>query len=597
MSDSRYSGFFRDDGSRSPKTPSRHGDSVPEAERTMIRPRKVIVDRDEAWPGSKADGPTSESTSARTHTAESRKPTSRTRRRTMGRSLGLTLASTVVPGLGLLGARPRWAKIIGVLVPLLFIGSLGFVAWRGISTGGKALAALAVDPALLAGATVLLIGGAIFWAWLITLTHLLTRPRGMRVMRRGVGALLVTALTFTIAAPLAVGARYAVAHQELLSSLFDNDVEDPGRPDINTGADNPWKDIPRLNILLLGADSSGTRIEEGGGQYVPRTDTIMVASIDTATGDLTLIQIPRNVQYTPFPEGSKLAELFPRGFRGEGGEQEWFVNAIWEKTVSGDYPQMAEAVSPATYPGAVALKQGVEGITGLKMDYFVLVNIDGLQGLIDAMGGVTLNINRRLPIGGDTDAGIKPHGWLEPGPNQKLDGYHAMWYARGRYGLDDFDRMPRQSCLVNAIVRQANPATMLTSYEAIAQASSEMVITDIPSKVLEPLVQLSLKVKDGSVSRVVFVDGRNGYSYGNPDFKEMHRVVQQAIGHTPEPTGPAATSDPTSEPAPTSSAPETPEPTSEAPSAPGTLTSAEPTQSAPAEEVGDACAYRPQEDP
>ena len=76
----------------------------------------------------------------------------------------------------------------------------------------------------------------------------------------------------------------------------------------------------------------------------------MVASIDTTTGDTTLIQIPRNLEHTPFPEGSKLAHLFPRGFRGAGDEAEWYVNALWEKTVAGDHPEMVEALGTPTPP-------------------------------------------------------------------------------------------------------------------------------------------------------------------------------------------------------------------------------------------------------
>ena len=326
----------------------------------------------------------------------------------------------------------------------------------------------------------------------------------------------------------------------------------------------------------------------------------MVASINTSTGDTALIQIPRNVQHTPFPAGSKLEQLFPRGFRGAGNEQEWFVNAIWERTVSGDMPQMAEAVSSAPYPGAEALKQGVEGITGLHMDYFALVNIDGLQALIDAMGGVRLNVNRKLPIGGDHSTGARPHAWLDSGPDQLLDGYHAMWYARSRFDSSDYDRMARQSCLVNAVIKQANPTTMATSYEAIAQASSEMVMTDIPRNVVEPLTGLALKVKDGNVSRLAFVDGNHGFIYGNPDFAEMRRTVQSVIDPSSvanEPTDSSTSAAPTSSAAPSTAKPSA---TSTAPSQPAQTNPQQPSgapsasESPAGEQVSDACAYHPE---
>lgn len=513
--------------------------------------------------------------------------------RSFRRCATLTIASTLLPGLGLAGARQRWAKILGVLLPIGFLGGLIWLAVRAVMNPEKAVSWV-LRPGLLRGALVVLIIIAVGWACLIALTHLITRPKGLTTTKRAIGAGLVIALTFIVSAPLAVGARYTLSQLQLLGSITGDDVTAGSRPNIDTNAENPWKDTPRLNILLLGADSTGTRIKDAGNSvYTPRTDTIMVASIDTTTGDTTLIQIPRNLKYTPFPEGSKLAQLFPRGFRGAGDEAEWYVNALWEKTVAGDHPDMVEALGTPTptYPGAEVLKQGIEGITGLHMHYFALVNIDGLEQLINAMGGVRVNVNRKLPIGGDHQTGRRPHGWVQPGENQLLDGYNAMWYARSRFDSDDYDRMARQSCLVNAVIKQADPLTMLTRYEGIAQASSDMVMTDIPQEVLALVAQLAVKVKDASVSRLAFVDGQNGFVSANPDFTLTRTRVHDAITpptHTSEPT---TTTTPTETPNTTKPSP-TPTTTTppEQPSAPPTAAPA-----STAEQVTNACAYNPQE--
>ena len=513
--------------------------------------------------------------------------------RSFRRCATLTIASTLLPGLGLAGARQRWAKILGVLLPIGFLGGLTWLAVRAIMNPEKAVSWV-LRPGLLRGALVVLIIIAVGWACLIALTHLITRPKGLTTTKRAIGAGLVIALTFIVSAPLAVGARYTLSQLQLLGSITGDDVTAGSRPNIDTNAENPWKDTPRLNILLLGADSTDTRIKDAGGSYTPRTDTIMVASIDTTTGDTTLIQIPRNLEHTPFPEGSKLAQLFPRGFRGAGDEAEWYVNALWEKTVAGDHPDMVEALGTPTptYPGAEVLKQGIEGITGLHMHYFVLLNINGLEQLINAMGGVRVNINQKLPIGGNETTGEKPSAWLQPGPDQLLDGYHAMWYARGRYHVKgaDFDRMARQSCLVNAVIKQADPLTMLTRYEGIAQASSDMIMTDIPRNVLSPVTQLAVKVKDASVSRLAFVNGENGFVSANPDFTLTRTRVHDAITpptHTSEPTTNTPTETPsTTKPSPTPTTTTPPE----QPSAPPTTAPA-----STAEQVTNACAYNPQE--
>ena len=511
--------------------------------------------------------------------------------RSFRRCATLTIASTLLPGLGLAGARQRWAKILGVLLPIGFLGGLIWLAVRAVMNPERAIGWI-TNTDFLFRALVVLIAAGLGWACLIALTHLITRPKGLTTTKRAIGAGLVIALTFIVSAPLAVGARYTLSQLQLLGSITGDDVTAGSRPNIDTNAENPWKDTPRLNILLLGADSTDTRIKDAGGSYTPRTDTIMVASIDTTTGDTTLIQIPRNLKYTPFPEGSKLAQLFPRGFRGAGDEAEWYVNALWEKTVAGDHPDMVEALGTPTptYPGAEVLKQGIEGITGLHMHYFVLLNINGLEQLINAMGGVRVNINQKLPIGGNETTGEKPSAWLQPGPDQLLDGYHAMWYARGRYHVKgaDFDRMARQSCLVNAVIKQADPLTMLTRYEGIAQASSDMIMTDIPRNVLSPVTQLAVKVKDASVSRLAFVNGENGFVSANPDFTLTRTRVHDAITpptHTSEPTTTTPTETPsTTKPSPTptkQTSPEQPQP-SDAPAS-------------TAEQVTNACAYNPQQ--
>ena len=621
MPDNNYPRLYRDDD------PARRRDNAigrsreeSELEQTSIRPHKVS---DQESKGAETPTPRSSkdsskkrresSTSRSSRSRDDAKKKTETRResrdtsdpkhaagagsrldRSFRRCATLTIASTLLPGLGLAGARQRWAKILGVLLPIGFLGGLIWLAVRAVMNPEKAVSWV-LRPGLLRGALVVLIITAVGWACLIALTHLITRPTGLTTTKRAIGAGLVVALTFVVSAPLAVGARYTLSQLQLLGSITGDDVTAGSRPNIDTNAENPWKDTPRLNILLLGADSTGTRIKDAGNSvYTPRTDTIMVASIDTTTGDTTLIQIPRNLKYTPFPEGSKLAHLFPRGFRGAGDEAEWYVNALWEKTVAGDHPDMVEALGTPTptYPGAEVLKQGIEGITGLHMHYFALVNIDGLEQLINAMGGVRLNVNRKLPIGGDHQTGRRPHGWVQPGENQLLDGYNAMWYARSRFDSDDYDRMARQSCLVNAVIKQADPLTMLTRYESIAQASSDMVMTDIPQEVLALVAQLAVKVKDASVSRLAFVDGQNGFVSANPDFTLTRKRVHDAI------TPPTHTSTP---PENTTTPTETPSTTQPSPTPTRNTTpqqpSATPTDApaSTAEHVTNACAYNPQE--
>ena len=265
----------------------------------------------------------------------------------------------------------------------------------------------------------------------------------------------------------------------------------PGEPN----PQDPWAGKPRLNVLLLGGDA-------GPGRIGTRTDTVILASINTKTGDTTLFSLPRNAARMPFPSRSPLHKYYPYGFtNGNGNDAEYFLNAMY-RNVPRSVPK--DVLGPTDNLGADVLKLSVGEALGLRVDYYVLINLEGFSKMINALGGIKLNINTYIPIGGNTDRHIPPKEFLKPGPNQKLNGRSALWYARGRYGSDDFDRMDRQRCVINAIIKQANPTNMLARYEDIAKAGKQLVYTDMPQEVLPLMVDLSLRVKDGNVRSVVF---------------------------------------------------------------------------------------------
>lgn len=506
------------------------------------------------------------------------------------RSLGATLASTIIPGAGLIGARSRLARAIGLVTTLAFCGVMGFLIVR-VLLDWRQLASWAVSNQALALIAIGCGAGGLLWVILIAATQVARRPAKLTGLQRAISGLAVFALSSAVSVPLAVGARYTYDQSMLLRNVFAGEDSKSGtRPSLEGSGVDVWATKPRLNVLLLGADTDQDRLREIKDRPV-LTDTIMVASIDTHSGDVALIQIPRNMGHTPFPKGSKLNQLYPRGYYDgvSGDNQEYAVNAIFSR-IPKEHP---EALGVTDFPGADALKLGVGEAIGLKLDYFVMVNIDGLKRLIDAMGGVRVNINERLPMGGSVSNPKGTFGWLEPGPNQLLDGVHAMWYARSRWSTDDFNRMARQSCLINAVVKQADPMTLLTRYEAIAKASSQMVSTDIPQSMLPAIAQLALKVKDGHISRVIFEHGVDGYNTGNPNFPLMRERVQVAINPpppAPEPSGGPASESPAGEPGPSATVapPTTSPPQKDAPSP-----SASPT---PAQDVSDACGYHPKQE-
>jgi LCP family protein required for cell wall assembly len=178
-------------------------------------------------------------------------------------------------------------------------------------------------------------------------------------------------------------------------------------------------------------------------------------------------------------------------------------------------------------PGAQATMDAVEGITGLKVNYYVLIDLKGFQHLIDAVGGITLDVNRRVPIGGGTSPIT---GWIEPGKDKHLNGYNALWFARSRAGSSDYDRMARQRCVMTAMLQQVNPQTVLLKFRSIAEASAKVVSTSIPESELGTFVDLALKAKQEKVSSVQFVPPT--ITPAHPDFATVRRLVDEAIAQS-----------------------------------------------------------------
>lgn len=495
-----------------------------------------------------------------------------------------TIVGTLLPGTGLIAARRRVAG--GLILAVFGIVVLILGIWALVDPSGLVSAAL--RPSVLRVLTVALALAALAWVVVVVLTHLALRRRATHA-QRVIGGVLVGVLAFAVAAPLAVAARYSYDTASAVGVVFQSEKKTksatrptlaPAEPTRPGNAPDPWANKPRLNVLLLGGDAGPTRTGT-------RTDTVILASIDTRTGNTTLFSIPRNTARMPFPATSALRTYFPAGFTsGDGSNAEYFLNAMYDNV-----PRMvpSEVLGSTDNLGADALKLSVGEALGLSVDYYVLVNLRGFERLIDALGGITVNINTYVPIGGSTDAGRPPRDYLEPGPNQKLQGRDALWFARGRYGSDDYARMDRQRCVVSAIIEQANPVNMLARYESIARAGKQIVRTDLPQEVLPLIVDLSLRVKNGNVRSVVFKTGAGGFVSANPDFDRMRTRVKTALGETKTPTPGKSTPGKSTKPKSSSKASQSPSATPSTSNDPRPSTS----PSTASEDVDSSCAYDP----
>jgi LCP family protein required for cell wall assembly len=485
------------------------------------------------------------------------------RSRTVTGSLGLTLLSALLPGVGLIiGGRRR----LGVFVLTLTLGLIGLGVYVGLTRRDEVLAA-AVVPSRLLITSVGIALLAFLWIVVIVGSHRLLRPATGGAGGRAVGAVLVGLLCFGIAAPAAVGVQNVLAQRSLVQNVFQSqgDSKSATRPS-TVNVKDPWENKPRLNLLLLGGD-------DGKGRIGVRTDTVIVASIDTKTGDTALISMPRQLTFMPFPEDSPLHKFYPNGFGEEGlsleGRLEWMLTAMYQ-----NIPEAHPGVlGPSDNEGADVVKQSVGEATGLKIDYYLQVNLQGFDEIVDALGGITVNVNERVAMGGVSSSHIPPGQWIEPGPKQHLDGFHALWFARGRYGADDDQRQIRQRCAIKGIVDAADPATLVTKYQAIAKAGKHLLRTDIPQELLPALVQLGLKVKSGTVSNVYLDVSKLKLKYLHPDYEGLREAVQKALES--KPTDVAAT------------------PTKTATPGKSTTTPGKSATPPPNQNLNDACAYHP----
>ena len=276
----------------------------------------------------------------------------------------------------------------------------------------------------------------------------------------------------------------------------------------------------RYNIMLIGSDSGADRIGM-------RTDSVSVLSLDAISGDALNIGLPRNLQKAPFSDGSAMGQLWPNGYNCGN---ECLLNAINTDVMNNHQDLYPNAVNEGITPGLQALKEAVQGVTGLAITNFVLIDMKGFKGLINAVGGITIDVKMRLPIGGKLDDGSDARAYIEPG-KQHMSGTTALWYSRSRHGLNgnsDYERMARQREVENAVLKQVNPVTILTHFNAVAAAGKRMVRTDISRDMLATYVNLALKNR-GSGMRTLELVPANGIDVINPDFAGIQAKIETQL--------------------------------------------------------------------
>ncbi len=251
----------------------------------------------------------------------------------------------------------------------------------------------------------------------------------------------------------------------------------------------------RINILALGVDAYQ---EEGGKRLPRRSDTMLLVSVDPVTKEVGVLSLPRDtrVQIT----------------REDGGS----VKKTREK--------LAHAHA---YGGPVLAMETVEDFLEVPVHYFIRLDFEGFEEIVDSLGGVTLNIEEDMHYE-DPTQNLEIH--FEAG-KQHLDGEEALKYVRYRNG-SDIARIERQHKFLNVMLDKMFGMGMLVKLPRLAREMTSYVDTNLPADRIIAMAKLGTDINKESIimdripGEAGFVDG---VSYWLADEQGTQSLVDRLI--------------------------------------------------------------------
>jgi LCP family protein required for cell wall assembly len=367
----------------------------------------------------------------------------------------------MLPGVALARRRPITAALLGVagiIAPAFAVALLvqfrddlaGLVARTGVLRGLVVVAVASIASRLAA-------------VWL-TARYITASDHRRRMQRWG------TAVAVIVAVPIGFA---AVRIEQVRGVVDDVFATSPNAGRVSAGASDPLGD-EFATVLLLGGD-------EGRDRFGLRTDTMVLAMMHKATGHTALISIPRNLEDLQFPPGSAMAERYPRGFDD-------LTNAVYITVENDDELTAAYGGEGAAAPGAQALMEGISYSMGVTIDDYALINMCGFVQIVDAIGGVIIDLEQELPMPGRIEcSNYRLDPTIGPGPTF-MDGTKALGYVRSRVADSDYQRMERQRILLETISQEAGVQDVLFNFGSLASAARDNVKTSMTVSEVQTLV-------------------------------------------------------------------------------------------------------------
>jgi LCP family protein required for cell wall assembly len=241
-----------------------------------------------------------------------------------------------------------------------------------------------------------------------------------------------------------------------------------------------WREKEPINILLLGLDER--RADDGTLLEVEtRADTQIIVHIDPRNKTAAMVAIPRDL-YVEIP-----------------GYGNWRINSAYQ------FGERDKDKVPGGGPGLarVTIKENF----GIRIDYYARVNFKGFERIIDALGGVTLDVARPLV---DNDYPLPNYGTTRiyiPAGIQHMDGKTALQYARSRHADSDLGRNYRQQQVLLAVRQQGlqliSNLDILIKINDIAEQVEDAVVTDLQIEQVAALAQIAQEIGPEGIETLV----------------------------------------------------------------------------------------------
>lgn len=299
----------------------------------------------------------------------------------------------------------------------------------------------------------------------------------------------------------ATAGYYGYSFYQFTQNIQEPNIAPPSGGNPTKAAEIPeWDGKERVNILLMGVDRRGMK-----NNGLPRSDSMMLVSIDPTGKRYDMFSILRDT-YVDIP--------------GKGSSR---INSA---IVEGG-PELA--------------METVSQFTGLPVDRYVITDFEGFKALIDAVGGVEIDVEKNMYYHDPTDKGVYDIN-LKKGL-QKLDGDKALQYVRFRHdATSDYTRTERQRKLMTAVVDQMKNGTTLMQLPTILKEVTPYVQTNISSVDMLKLSALGLKLntlEPGNYQLPPMGMFRESHRAGSvlvPDVDQVQSFIQEKIAPPTEAT-------------------------------------------------------------